>query len=90
MQKWQYKTIRLDYVARAGYSITLGDNSTVAGPQVWHYINELGRDGWELISVNVVKDGNGMADNDQLLWFKRPLDAATEKTVVEDIAHSDI
>lgn len=75
MTKWEYKIInvrsenyRMDPSARSGVwpPPGHGDNTTA------QYLNELGREGWELVSITSVNFKTGATDNIGMI-FKRPL-----------------
>jgi hypothetical protein len=40
-------------------------------PLVWEYLESVGRDGWELVSVASQTDGTGNAIADNLLFLKK-------------------
>ncbi len=80
MTQWEYKIInvrsenyRLDPNGRSGVwppqSSTPGEKSTA------QYLNELGAEGWELVSITSVNFKTGATDNVAMI-FKRPLAAS--------------
>lgn len=63
MTAWEYKTLR--------YS----PSSTSGHMEMPHEANEMGRDGWELVTSSASRDRFGECT---VLWFKRPKSAAAD------------
>lgn len=79
MTKWEYKIInvrsenyRLDPNARSG--VWPPPSPAVAERTTTQYLNELGQEGWELVSITSVNFKTGATDNVAMV-FKRPLAA---------------
>lgn len=77
MTKWEYKIInvrsenyRIDPGARAGVWPPPGGGERTTA----QFLNELGEEGWELISITSVNFKTGATDNVAML-FKRPVAA---------------
>lgn len=91
MQSWEYTWERI-WWRRAGvlsgsahYELKHGDKHprsrlepghTLKNEDVWDYINKLGKEGWELVSV-IPEIQSSSTDHHQqmdiVLWFKRPI-----------------
>lgn len=74
MTRWEYRLARLKDKGAYDFSVIALDEKAhlvelkdrVAG----EFVNELGAEGWELVSVTMRSGGIG---NLYLLWFKRPI-----------------
>ncbi|KTG08514.1 hypothetical protein AUR64_17695 [Haloprofundus marisrubri] len=64
MQRWEYKTLRID----SGFPIFSSDTN----PEV--ELNELGDDGWELVDTIIATGSSGTETKSLIL--KRPKDSA--------------
>ena len=71
MQQWEYSwmIVRISRLPLLGvhYELELKDR-TLKGQEIWDFLNEIGRKGWELVSVVPETITPGYA-----LWFKRPV-----------------
>src|SRR6266498_4630156 len=56
MQRWEYKRLYM-YASNDGNYYMQVDNGVITGEQTLEYINQMGDQGWELVSV-VQKIGN--------------------------------
>ncbi len=65
MQKWQYKSVELD-VVRGLFS------NGFSAEKFQIYLNTLGEDGWELVSVVALSVNCGSSDT-IIVTLKRPL-----------------
>ncbi|GEM_PF-5404426 len=80
MQKWQYKRLGIkmtNSLGRPSYELKLEDGQTLRDEAVWSYVDDLGEEGWEMISaVPEVIPAFGFsmvnAASTLVLWFKRP------------------
>jgi|TARA_B100001939_G_scaffold346643_1_gene365919 hypothetical protein len=64
MQKWEYKTL-VAWTKSKYLDLSLSQEYTESTP---HFINDLGTDGWELVSVTISEN-----NSKSLYHFKRPL-----------------
>lgn len=71
MTQWEYRTEIIDttgkYLVKAGYFPDDNPWHPDAESPQWSSINELGKEGWELVSVLSSKDYDGIA------IFRRPI-----------------
>lgn len=66
MQNWEYETIILEASGYFGHSPEPKGKATV---QVSNYLNEMGANGWELVSAtSVTSDGHY-----HMLYLRRPI-----------------
>ena len=65
MQKWEYK-----WVVIPGSLRKMKVSEQREKVQSLDYVNELGNQGWELVSVEQSYPGSGISD--YILFFKRP------------------
>lgn len=56
MQKWEYLAVYMAITSDFEFMTKVG-SEVILGNKVWEYINGLGQDGWELVSV-VERIGN--------------------------------
>lgn len=69
MQKWEYLNISLDWIFGHTRANIYSNGKKIVDdyePDVYKYLNKLGKEGWELVSVL-----KGDAD---YLYFKRPIE----------------
>lgn len=73
MTKWEYLRISVDYRDSGIINfVAIARNTLLSdiAPHEWdRYLNKLGDEGWELVSVNMWNDGY-----DELYYFKRMKD----------------
>lgn len=80
MQRWQYKRLAIkmtNSLGRPSYELALEDGKTLKDEAVWRYVDDLGQEGWEMVSaVTEVIPAFGVsivnAASNVVLWFKRP------------------
>ena len=66
---WEYKTIKMQ-----ASSFLTGDKPSYESAGIDNFINELGRQGWELVSTQLLIFNLEFPDtNAVVLFFKRPL-----------------
>lgn len=69
MQKWEYRWINTSSLYMNGKKVV--DKPFIDGKSLFEYINYLGAQGWELVSITPVKKkSKGFLS----YWFKRPLE----------------
>ncbi len=79
MQRWEYKWIHIWWksgVLSGHYELKFSDK-TLKDQEVWDYVDELGKKGWELVSVipEIVGHGaSGSSTDGYMMWFKRPVE----------------
>ena len=69
--KWEYKTIKLQ-----PNSFFVEGEPSFESPEVDKFIDQFGRDGWELVSTESIIDaafGHYPTTEAVILFFKRPL-----------------
>lgn len=79
-----------------GHFETRVGNQTLKGEDAWNYVNSLGAEGWELVSVATIIGSTTVGWDQALftgtkceattstgsaLWFKRPIEHATQLVV---------
>jgi len=69
MQRWEYYRLRFRWEMGifAGHYVLEFKDRTLKDEEIWDYLNQLGKRGWELVSV--IKDDSAS----YMLWFKRPI-----------------
>jgi hypothetical protein len=80
MQRWQYKRLGIkmtNSLGRLSYELVLEDGKSLKDEAVWRYVDDLGQEGWEMITaVPEVIPAFGLsvvnAATTLVLWFKRP------------------
>ena len=82
MRRWEY-TRRLIWwkggILSSAYELKTGGR-TLKDQEVWNHIDDLGREGWELVSVTPEIKGHGASGSSTdgyMMWFKRPIDDDT-------------
>jgi len=79
MQKWQHKIVNIDIhmspvltMARWGVTVPGEPKARETKDAVEQYLNELGAEGWELVSAVTGSNRDGIMTK-AVLFFKRPL-----------------
>jgi hypothetical protein len=92
MKKFEYKNIRFDFKGR-GITQEINlldiDGKRVKGwanngdkiPTLPELLNEVGQDGWELVSHTVNQDNQANAVTFHYLYFKREVSSVNEGTI---------
>jgi hypothetical protein len=69
MQKWEYLRLYVYYLLDKIDTVSINGKSDDLKGKDWEalqiYINELGKEGWELVS-------HSMSEHEEALYFKRP------------------
>ena len=75
MDRWEYEAFIYDWGSSALEIRRSGQRQELSWPGMWTYFNELGEEGWELVSATSVSDARwGNAENNttrMLFAFKR-------------------
>lgn len=69
MRKWEYRWINASSLYIDGKKAV--DKPFIDGKTLFEYVNYLGSQGWELISIAPAK---GKAKGFHSYWFKRPIE----------------
>jgi len=70
--KWQNYCVQLDGVLKPGLGRMAGEQLAFNTDRINHYLAQVGKDGWELVSVLSSIGGYGTSDK-LLLFFKREI-----------------
>ena len=74
MQRWEHKRVTIISEGWRGQWTIEAEGKKFKGKDTLKYIDNLGQEGWELVSMSV----HDAPVWTELLWFKRPLQASKE------------